>query len=319
MDFNYRWKKVVTPSLIFLVMTTGVFTFFYNPPSPALLHKVPKSSLNRYVNLSLIVDALYFNYKEGKFTDNGMASMRSVDDAISILWIIRELYHIDTDYTLSAILPVQGPNGGIFYNLTQSDEYSFPVYYLLHVIQILKVDKAAIFNENLLSQYLASCYNITTGGFSLKPGEPSSIDANWMIIHALNILGVPSIFNPIKNMDYCKSVFDINIASRVFSCIDSTATLGGILSERYNVNNIVSVCETNFLHSPDFTDRCYGLLTLNLLGHPATNYNSPSYLTGCISSLNEELHGIKNIHKISLQLLTVALLLGDITPQGFYI
>ncbi len=313
------WKKWIGPALILLIFSAG-FVNFYIRPSPARLEtKIPKSNLNAFLNLSLVVDALLFNYNGGRFTEANLPTTRAFNDGIGILSIIEESYNIDQDYTLAATQPVQGIGGGALLDLTALDEFSYPGYYVLNVYRLLKRSIGNTLDQAKYIQFLNQCYNGSTGGFSLKPGDPTNVYANWMIIRCLTWLNALVGFDIEKNLEFCKDSLQITNAQNVFSCLASAYITGANLTSNFDRAAIISQCEGSFLTSFDYFDRYYGLMTLDLFGRAPTTYNTTSYLQEVLGEFNNEVQGARNIHNLYAKLSIIALLLGEMKTVGYVV
>ncbi len=316
---HLSWKKWVGPALIMSIFSASIVNFMVFPTPASIEIKNLRSALNTYLNLSLLVDAVLYNYNGGRFTEASIPTTRAFHDGIDILSIIQESYNIDQEYTITETKPVQGSGGGIFLDLNVFDEYSFPAYYLLNTYRNLGRSLGGIIDLNKYGAFLVGCYNVSSGGFALKPGDPSNVIANWMIVQSLTWCNLTSSFNLTQNLDYCVKAFLITDANNVFSCVATTHIMGVNATLFFNRTAIISQCEGTFLSSFDYFDRFFGLMTLDLLGFPPTYFNTTAYLQEVIAEFNMELSGAKNLHNLYAKLCIIALLLGEITTVGFVV
>ncbi len=316
---HLSWKKWVGTALTMSILSVSILNLLFLPAPACIETKKSRFSLNTYLNLSLLVDAVLYNYNGGRFTETSIPTTRAFHDGFGILSIIQERYNIDQDYTIAETEPVQGSNGGIYLELMSLNEYSYPAYYVLNAYHNLGKSFDGIINQNKYGNFVVQCYNVSQGGFALKPGDPSNVLANWMIVQTLSWFNLTAEFNLTKNLDFCVKAFQITDAQNVFSCVATTHIIGVNSTLFFNRTAIISQCEGIFLSSFDYFDRFFGLMTLELLEVSPTHYNTSSYLHECIAEFNAEVNGVKNLHNLYAKLCIIALLLGEITTMGFII
>lgn len=277
----------------------------------------PKSTLPQYVNYTRIVDSLIDNYNLGRFTENGIPTTRAFFAGSSILDLLGEFYHIDSNYTITALGSIQGLSGGVKFNLEKDGEYSYTEFYIVNGATKLGYDPSEIanFNETSFTGFIQACFSTTSGGFGLEPGDPANIYANWMILQVLTKMNALEMVDLEKNLEYCETVLDIDDAQNLFSVMASYVLAGRDPQIQFHTQmpSIVDQLQEVHLSSSNYFDRYYALTTLELLGTVPKSYATPVYLEECINALELELDGFQDINSIFTKLAIVALLVGEVT------